>query len=149
MHSGIFLFAEGLRSFLRNTGDQKITEPTNLRIKFLILIISLFQVAVVDLVHEILQQNFFPTMSWSAKEKAFCLEAYFANSSYKVGQAKFRRKFQCRYAPSNSRIFDWIHRFREYGTVENLNSKSLRDIYSSRTLSARTQRNISAARDSV
>ena len=30
-------------------------------------------------------------MSWSTKEKAFCVEAYFANNSYKVVEASFRR----------------------------------------------------------
>ena len=88
-------------------------------------------------------------MSWSTKEKAFCVEAYFAKNSYKVVQASFRRKFQCCHAPSKSRIFDWIQKFREYGTVQNLNSKGLRDTYSGRTVSARTQRNIDAVRDSV
>ena len=88
-------------------------------------------------------------MSWSTKQKAFCVEAYFANNSYKVVQESFRRKFQCRHAPSKSRIFDWIQKFRECGTVENLNSKCLRDTYSGRTVSARTQRNIDAIPDSV
>ena len=69
------------------------------------------------------------------------MEAYFAKNSYKVVQASFRRKFQCRHAPLKSRIFDWIQKFREYGTVQNLNSKGLRDTYSGRTVSARTQRN--------
>jgi len=53
--------------------------------------------------------------------KAFCVEAYFAKISYKVVQASFQRKFQCCHAPSKSRIFDWIQKFREYGTVQNLN----------------------------
>jgi len=34
-------------------------------------------------------------MSWSTKEKAFCVETYFANTSYKVMQASFLRMFQC------------------------------------------------------
>jgi len=59
-------------------------------------------------------------MFWSTKVKAFCPEAYFANNSYKVVQASFQRKFQCRHAPPKSRIFDWIQKFREYGTVQNL-----------------------------
>jgi len=60
-------------------------------------------------------------MSWSTKMKAFCVEAYYANNSYKVVQASYRRKFQCRHAPSKSRTFDWIQKFREYGSVQNLN----------------------------
>ena len=58
-------------------------------------------------------------MSWLSKEIAFCVEAYLANISYKVVQASFRRKFQCRHAPSKNRIFDWIQKFREYRTVQN------------------------------
>ena len=45
--------------------------------------------------------------------------------------------------------FDWVQKFREYGTVQNLNSTSLRDTYSGRRVSARTERNIDAVRDSV
>ena len=88
-------------------------------------------------------------MSWSTKEMAFCVEAYFACNSYKVVQQSFQRKFQCRHAPSKSRIFGWMQKFREYETVQNLNSKSVRDTYSGRPASARTQRNIDAVQDSV
>jgi len=88
-------------------------------------------------------------MSWSTKEKTFCVEAYFANNSYKIVQASFWRKFQCRHAPTKSRIFGWIQKFKEYGTVQNLNSKGLRDAYSGRTVTARPQRNIYAVQDSV
>ena len=52
-------------------------------------------------------------MSWSTKEKAFCVEAFFIINSYKV-QASFWRKFQCHHAPSKSRKFDWIQKFTEY-----------------------------------
>ena len=51
-------------------------------------------------------------------------------NSYKVVQASFRKKFQCCHAPSKIRISDGIQKFREYGTVQNLNSKGLRDTYS-------------------
>ena len=84
-------------------------------------------------------------MSWSTKEKTFCLEAYFDNKSYTVVQANFR----CRQALSKSSIFDWVQKFREHGTVQNLNSKGLRDTYSGRSASARTERNIDAVQDSV
>jgi len=88
-------------------------------------------------------------MSWSTKEKTFCVEAYFTNKSYTIVQANFRRKFQCRHALSKSRIFDCVHKFREFGTLQNLNSKGLRDTYSGRRISARTERNIDAVRESV
>ena len=66
-----------------------------------------------------------------------------------IVQADFRRKFRCHHAPSKSRIFDWVQKFREYGTVQNLNSKGLRDTYSGRRVGAKTERNIDAVRDSV
>jgi len=75
-------------------------------------------------------------MPWSTKEKAFSVEAYFAGNSYRVVQAIFRRKFQCRHAPSNSIIFDWIQRFRDYRTVLYLYSNCLRNTYSGWTVSA-------------
>ena len=88
-------------------------------------------------------------MSWATKEKIFCVEANFANNSWKVVKASFWIKFQCRHAPSKSRIFDWIQKFRENRTVQNLNSKGLRDTYCGRTVSTRTHRNIVAVRNSV
>ena len=88
-------------------------------------------------------------MSWSTKQKTFCVEAYFANKSYTVVQANFRREFRCRNAPSKSRIFEWVKKFREHGTVQNLNSKGITDTYSGRKVSARTERNIDAVRNSV
>ena len=88
-------------------------------------------------------------MSWSTKQKTFCVEAYFANKSYTVVQANFRTEFRCRNAPSKSRIFEWVKKFREHGTVQNLNSKGITDTYSGREVSARTERNIDAVRNSV
>jgi len=58
-------------------------------------------------------------MCWWTTEKAFLLEAYFANNSYKVVQANFRRKFLCRHALLKSRICGWIQTFRVFGTVQN------------------------------
>jgi len=46
----------------------------------------------------------------------------------KYGKQVFRESLYC-HAPSKSRIFGWIQEFREYGTVQNLNSKNLRDTY--------------------
>ena len=71
----------------------------------------------------------FPTMSWSTKERAFCMKICFANNSYKLVQASFQSKFQCHHAPSKTRNFDWIQKFKEYGTMQNLNSKGVRDAF--------------------
>ena len=88
-------------------------------------------------------------MSWSTKEKTFCVEAYFAYKSYTVVQANSRREFRCRNAPSKSRILDWAKKFREHGTVQNFNSKGITDTHSGRRVSARTERNINEVRKSV
>ena len=88
-------------------------------------------------------------MSWSTKEKTFCVEAYFANKSYTVVQANFRREFRCRNAPSKSRIFDWVKKFREHGTVQDSNSKGITDTPFGRRVNARTERNINEVRKSV
>ena len=66
-----------------------------------------------------------------------------------VVQANFMRQFRCRNAPSKSRIFEWVKKFREHGTVQNLNSKGITDTYSGRRANTRTERNIDAVRNSV
>ena len=81
----------------------------------------------------------FTNMSWSTKQKTFCVETCFANKSYTVMQANFRREFQCRNAPSKSRIFEWVKKFIEHSTVQNLNSKGITDTYSGQKVSARTE----------
>jgi len=97
--------------------------------------------------HEILQQCFFHHVL--VKEKAFCVEAYFTNNSYKVVQASFGKKFQCCHAPSQSIIFDWVQKFREYGSVHYLYSKGLRNTCSGWMVNAKMQRNIDAVHDLV
>ena len=91
----------------------------------------------------------FTNMPWSTKEKAFCVEAYFPNKSYTFVQANFRREFRRRNAPSKSRIFDWIKKFRGHGTVQNFYYKGITDTHFSWRVSARTERNINEVRKSV
>ena len=91
----------------------------------------------------------FTNMSWSTKEKTFCVEAYFANKSYTVMQANFWREFRCRNAPSKIKIFDWVKKFREHGTVQNSNSKGITDAHSGRRVCARIERNINEVQKSV
>ena len=59
------------------------------------------------------------------------------------------REFRCRNAPSKSRIFDWVKKFREHVTVQNFNSKGITDVHTSRRVSVRTERNINEVRKSV
>ena len=91
----------------------------------------------------------FTNMFWSTKEKTFCVEAYFANKSYTVVKANFRRELRCRNALSKSRIFDWVKKFREHGTVQNFNSKGITDTHSVWRVSAGTERNTKGVRKSV
>jgi len=58
-------------------------------------------------------------MYWSTKEKAFCVEAYFANNSYKVVQASFQRKVQCHHVPSKSNIFDRIQKYKAWDCAKS------------------------------
>jgi len=58
------------------------------------------------------------------------MKAYFADNSYEGVQTSFQRKFQCCHALSKCIIFDWIQKFRDYGTVQNLNSKAITAIIS-------------------
>ena len=70
-------------------------------------------------------------MSWSTKEKTFCVEAYF--STY--------------HTRSSKQILE--ESFGEHGTVQNFNSKGITDTHSGRRVSARTERNINEVRKSV
>ena len=55
--------------------------------------------------------------------------------------SKFSEKVLVSSCSIKTRIFDWIQKFIEYGTVQNLNAKGLRYTYSGRTVSAGTQGN--------
>ena len=88
-------------------------------------------------------------MAWSIQEKTFCVETYFETKSFCAVQRSFRRKFQCRHYPDKRLIHRWTQKFREHGTVLNLNAKGKRGTYSGRPKSARSQENIDAIRNSV
>ena len=90
-----------------------------------------------------------PKMSWTNQQKIFSLEIYFATKSYQSVQIQFWKCFHCRKFPSKSTIVHWVRKFREHGTVVNLCSKATGGPYSGRKKSARTEENITAARDSV
>ena len=62
---------------------------------------------------------------------------------------RFSETFSVSSSSIKNSIFVWVQKFREHGTVQNLNSKGLRDTYCSRRVSARPERNIDAVRDSV
>ena len=89
-------------------------------------------------------------MAWSIQEKTFFfVETYFETKSFCAVQRGFRRKFQCRHYPDKRFIYRSTQKFREHGTVLNLNARGKRDTYSGRPKSARSQENIDAIRDSL
>ena len=74
-------------------------------------------------------------MDLSIQEKKICVETYFETKSFCVVQRRFRRKFQCPHFPDKCLIHRWAKKFREHGTVLNLNAKDKRDTYSGRSKS--------------
>ena len=83
-------------------------------------------------------------MPWSLREKAFCVRLYFSSNSYKFISNAFKNEFSTKNSPSKSRIHGWVNKFREYGSVENLNRKAENRTHSGRPASARTAQNIDA-----
>ena len=130
-------------------GDPKKTEPIYFWLKFINLILAFFFWIWSRFCAWKIGTIVFTNMSWSTKEKTFCVEAYFANKSYMVVQANFRSEFRRRNAPSKSRIFDWVKKFREHGTVQNFNSKGITDTHSGWRVSARREKNINEVGKSV
>ena len=108
----------------------------------------IFQVFKVDLLHETLKPSVCQNGLVNSR-KTFCAETYFEIKSLCAVQRCFRRKFQCRHYPDKRLIHWWAQKFREHGTVLDLNAKDKRDIYSGRPKSARSQENIDAIRDSI
>ena len=130
-------------------GDPQKTEPTNLWIKLLILIfLFLFRVYKSTLCMKDWNYSL-PQHVLANQGKDILHGGLFCQQIIHCSASKFSETVLCHHAPSKSRIFDWVQKFREYGTVQNLNSKGLRDTYSGQRVSARTERNIDAVRDSV
>ena len=89
-------------------------------------------------------------MPWTTEQKTFIIEAYFRLDSIRSAQTQFKKHFQCRVHPTHRLIYCWVNKFRDHGTVNNLNSKdSNRISHSGRPMSITTPQNVNAVRDSV
>ena len=89
-------------------------------------------------------------MTWSTVEKTYEVEKYFNYRSFLKVQRDFKTHFRCRKAPEKKTIYLWVKKFREHGTVCNLNSKSAnRPTNSGRPKFVRIQANINQVSKSV
>lgn len=89
-------------------------------------------------------------MVWSIQEKTYAVEKYFKYESFVRVQRDFRTHFGYRNVPGKKIIHLWVKKFREYGTIYNLNSKNEnRPTHSGRPKSVRIQANIDQVRESV
>ena len=62
-------------------------------------------------------------MTFTDKEKIFCVTLDLESKSYKTVQAKFRRKFRFNTFPAKSTIHQWVSKFKATGTVFIINKK--------------------------
>ena len=89
-------------------------------------------------------------MAWTTEEKIFIVEAYLRLNSAHLAQLQFKKQFGKLIFPTHSVIYNWVRRFRTYGTVNCLNKKDPgRESHSGRPKSSRSPNNIAAVRDSV
>ena len=55
-------------------------------------------------------------MPWSMEQKIFCVKTYYETKSFKIVQARFRRKFSFNQFPNRSQIFKLVKKFEAHGT---------------------------------
>ena len=55
-------------------------------------------------------------MPWSMEQKIFCVRTYYETKSFKIVQARFRRKFSFNQFPNRSQIFKLVKKFEAHGT---------------------------------
>ena len=65
-----------------------------------------------------------PRPQWELGQRIYCVKFYYKTGSFKKTQDSFMRQFECKKAPSKSRIQNWVDHFKKYGTMENLNDAS-------------------------
>ena len=81
-------------------------------------------------------------MVWTVGEKAFVVELFFTTKSINEIRRQFSAKFKTSKSPNKIRIYQWVWRFREHGSV--VNGKS-----SGRPRQARSAQNIALVEESV
>ena len=55
-------------------------------------------------------------MPWSMEQKIFCVKTYYETKSFRIVQARFRRKFSFNQFPNRSQIFKLVKKFEAHGT---------------------------------
>lgn len=88
-------------------------------------------------------------MKYTNDQRTFCIETYFRTKSYRDVQVQFQRHFGQRDFPSKTMLVKLVKKFRDHGTVHNLNPKGVGPSHSGRKRTSRTQANIDAVRTSV
>ena len=74
-----------------------------------------------------------PDKQWTVKERTWCVQQKLQGKKVSEIQVQFLQVFRKEKAPCKQRIFAWVKKFDDFGTVENLNKKSEnRENYSGR-----------------
>ena len=55
-------------------------------------------------------------MPRSMEQKVFCVKTYYETKSFRIVQARFRRKFSFNQFPNRSQIFKLVKKFKAHGT---------------------------------
>ena len=98
---------------------------------------------------EIQQLSICIKMTFTGKEKIFCVTLYLESSNlHKTVQAKFTWKFSFNMFAAKSAIHQWVSKFKATETVLSINKKAAAPT-SGREMTARTPGNIEAVRTSV
>ena len=62
-------------------------------------------------------------MPWTMEQKIFCVKTYYETKSFKIVQARYRRKFNFNTFPNRSQILKLIKNFEAHGTCEDRRAK--------------------------
>ena len=62
-------------------------------------------------------------MPWTMEQKIFYVKTYYETKSFKIVQARYRRKFNFNTFPNRSQILKLIKNFEAHGTCEDRRAK--------------------------
>ena len=86
-------------------------------------------------------------MSWTTKQRTFCMSTYLETKSFKSVQAKYRQKFDFNEIPQKCQIYRWVKKSEAKGTVNKLSKKITSRI--GPKIKAITEQNLNTARELV
>ena len=86
-------------------------------------------------------------MPWSMEQKIFCVKTYYETKSFKIVQARFRRKFSFNQFPNRSQIFKLVKKFEAHGTCGDSRVAGLSP--SGLPITISTPNNVSRVQESV